>query len=91
MNPPQKPTTKNALIFGETIPALFNSPKINPTKKHPKIFTVKVAKGKVVLKYVRYNLFVKYLQQVPKNPPIPANNINLNIDCLSSNSLGVAF
>ena len=53
MKPPQKPTTRKALILGETIPERFNNPNIKPTMKHPNILAVKVAKGNVVLKYVR--------------------------------------
>lgn len=49
VNPPQNPTTNNALSLFENTPLRESHPKIIPNMKQPKIFIIKVAKGKGAL------------------------------------------
>ena len=79
VNPPQNPTTKRALSFGEKFPVLLKIPINNPKMKHPRILIVKVAKGKGAFHINKNNLFIRNRQHVPTNPPHPAINTSFHI------------
>lgn len=80
VNPPQNPTIKREYNLGDTTPFLFNKPKSIPKIRHPTMFTLKVAKGKVDFQVTKNNRLTKNLQHEPTNPPIPARNKSFHIN-----------
>lgn len=79
VKPPQKPTTKKGFIQSGKLRCLWNIPIRIPNRKHPKILMVKVASGKGAFHTTKKSLLIRNLQDVPINPPAPANNINFHI------------
>ena len=79
VKPPQNPTIRRELSWGETMPAFCMEPEINPNKRHPAILIVNVARGNGSFQKLRKRRLMRKRAEVPKNPPMPAKSINLNI------------
>lgn len=60
------------------------SPSNTPIIKHPKIFAVNVANGKVVWRYLVTTTEVRYRKMLPSAPPSPTKIIALVIVILLS-------
>jgi hypothetical protein len=73
---PKKPIIKKSWI-SDLISA--KNPKRSPTKKHPRMFTLKVPIYWLVRKYFETASVNKYLEIAPRAPPVPINIIFINL------------
>lgn len=71
VKPPQKPVMSNALTAA-SISWRPHRPKNMPIRKQPTMLTMKVPAGNDPLNMRLAATPVRYLPQVPKNPPMPA-------------------
>lgn len=75
VKPPQNPVVSRSFVDGDISPLpLQLSPEKKPMMRHPKIFTVKVPKGKVMSVHDCTIFDTPYLNPPPKKLPMLTNN-----------------